>query len=98
MLKVIHEGDNDVYKGLQTGTNRTVAVKRLDASRAGDPAFAQQFQQEMQFIAALEHPNLLPILDYGQQNGWLYLVTRYVDSGTLQDRLSQGFQYNMQQA
>ena len=98
LLEVIHEGDNDVYKGLQTGTNRTVAVKVLGASRAGDPAFAQQFQQEMQFIAALEHPNLLPILDYGQQNGLLYLVTRYVDSGTLQDRLSQGFQYNMQQA
>ena len=98
LLEIIHEGDNDVYKAFQPVTNRTVAVKVLGASQAGDPTFAQQFQQDMQFIAALEHPNLLPVLDYGQQNGWLYLVTRYVDSGTLQDRLSQGFQYNLQQA
>ncbi|MCP4287527.1 MAG: protein kinase [Gammaproteobacteria bacterium] len=99
LLEIIHTGANTVYKGFQPSMNRYVAVKVLDSSQAGNPAFAQQFQQDMEFIAGLEHPNLLSILDYGQHNEWLYLVTRHVESGTLQDRLSQGYpQYNVQQA
>ena len=98
ILEIIHTGANTVYKGFQPGMNRYVAVKVLDSSQTGNPAFVQQFQQDMQFIAGLEHPGLLPVLDYGQQTEWLYLVTRHVESGTLQDRLSQSYQYNLQQA
>jgi serine/threonine-protein kinase len=98
LIETIHDGANTVYKGFQPGMNRYVAVKVLDSTQAGNPAFVQQFQQDMQFIASLEHPGLLPVLDYGQQDEWLYLVTRHVESGTLQDRLTQGYQYNIQQA
>jgi hypothetical protein len=97
LLEIIHAGANTVYKGFQPGMNRYVAVKVLDAAHSGNPAFVQQFQQDMQFITGLEHPVLLPILDYGQQNGWFYLVTRHIETGTLQERLSQGYQYNIQQ-
>jgi len=97
ILEIIHAGANTVYKGFQPSMNRYVAVKVLDSSQVGNPAFVQQFQQDMQFIAGLEHPGLLSVLDYGQQTEWLYLVTRHVESGTLKDRLSQSYQYNLQQ-
>jgi serine/threonine-protein kinase len=97
--ELIHEGDNDVYKAFQPGMNRHVAVKVLDPALAGYPNFNYQFQQDMQFFASLEHPNLLAIYDFGEQSGWLYQVTRYIESGTLRDRLAQATSpYTVQQA
>jgi serine/threonine-protein kinase len=89
LVEVIHEGDNDVYKAFQSGMNRYVAVKVLDPALAGYPNFNHQFERDMQFFASLEHPNLLAIYDFGEQSGWLYQVTRYIESGTLRDRLVQ---------
>jgi serine/threonine protein kinase len=69
--------------------NRNVAVKVLSPARAGNQAFVQQFQQDMQLISGLEHANILPMYDYGQQDQLLYIVSRYIDTGSLQERLSQ---------
>ncbi len=90
LVELIHEGDrNLIYKGFQPAMNRYVAVKVLSPSLAADQAFVQQFQREMQAIAGLEHPNILPLYDFGQHEGLLYMATRYVEGGTLRDRLSQ---------
>jgi serine/threonine protein kinase len=71
--------------------NRYVAVKILRQSMAADPAFAQSFREDMGRIAGLEHPNVLRTYDYGQQDDLLYIVTRYVESGSLKDRLPPAF-------
>ena len=90
LVEVIHQGDrNVVYKGVQPDMNRDVAVKVLSTSLAADNAFAQQFQSEMQLIAGLEHGNILPVYDFGQKENLFYIVTRFVEGGTLKDRLSQ---------
>jgi len=96
LIEVIHQGQNTIYKGFQPSMNRYVAVKVLRSSLADDPAFVQRFQQDMQVVAGLEHPNVLPIYDFGQQDGLLYIVTRYVETGTLKDRLPPAF--SLQQA
>jgi serine/threonine protein kinase len=91
IIEVIHQGQNTIYKGFQPSMNRYVAVKTLRASMAADAAFVQQFREDMGRIAGLEHPNVLRTYDYGQQDDLLYIVTRYVESGSLKDRLPPAF-------
>jgi len=77
-------GMSTVYKAWQPSLDRWVAVKVL--ARPGDPQFARRFQLEARSIARLQHPNIIPIYDYGEQDGQLYLVVAYVESGrTLAD-------------
>jgi serine/threonine protein kinase len=87
LIELIHQGQNTIYKGFQPSTNRYVAVKILKPSLAADPAFVQGFNEDMGRIAGLEHPNVLRIYDYGQQDDLLYIVTRFVETGSLKDRL-----------
>lgn len=75
-----HGGMATVYKAYQPALNRFVAVKVLRPS--ADPQFTARFQLEAQTIARLQHPNILPIYDYGEQDGQPYFVVQYVESGT----------------
>src|SRR5262245_9524946 len=75
-------GAATVYKAYQESLDRFVAVKVLTAQR--DPHFAARFKREARAIAALQHHNILPIYDYNEQEGLLYLVMQYVeDAATL---------------
>jgi serine/threonine protein kinase len=75
-----------VYKAYQESLDRYVAVKVLLSNR--DPQFAARFKREARAIAALQHHNILPIYDSGEQNSLLYFVMQYVDTGvTLHDML-----------
>jgi serine/threonine-protein kinase len=75
-----------VYKAYQPSLDRLVAVKVL--SHADDPEFVARFEREARSIAQLQHPNILPVFDYGEQGGRVYLVMQYVDSGlTLVDQI-----------
>ncbi|HYT27493.1 MAG TPA: FHA domain-containing serine/threonine-protein kinase [Ktedonobacteraceae bacterium] len=69
---------------------RQVAVKVLDQSMARDADILKRFRQEAKAVATLEHPNILPVYDYGEANGAPYLVMPYVGGGTLGDRMKQG--------
>ena len=89
LLTVLSHGENVVYQGFDTRLNRRVVVKVLSAARSTNSVFVQQFQQDMQRISGLEHPNILPIYDYGQHEDRLFIVSRYIESGTLNDRLPQ---------
>src|SRR4029079_18388103 len=81
-----HGGMATVYKAYQESLDRFVAVKVLLANR--DPQFATRFKREARAIAALQHHNILPIYDYGEQDGLLYFVLQYVERGvTLHDML-----------
>jgi serine/threonine protein kinase len=68
-----------------------VAVKILNPSLAANPDYVQTVQQDLGRIAGLEHPNILPIYDYGGQGDVYYIVSRYVETGTLKDRLPPAF-------
>lgn len=88
LVEVINRDQNVIYRGFQASANRYVAVKVLMPSLGSDPAFVAQFQQDMETISSLSHPNLLPVLDYGQHNDLLYIVTPLVEGGSLKGRLA----------
>ncbi|MCC6905741.1 MAG: SUMF1/EgtB/PvdO family nonheme iron enzyme [Anaerolineae bacterium] len=83
-------GMASVYLGTQAAINRQVAVKVLPRSFMHDDSFMERFRRESKMIAALEHPHVLPIYDYGEQDGIPYLVMRYLEGGTLEGLIRQG--------
>ncbi len=80
-----------VFLAQQARPHRQVAVKVLLLSLMPDPArrtrFLQRFRREADAVAALDHPNILPIFEYGEQTDLAYLVMPYVGGGTLRDRI-----------
>jgi|GEM_PF-5060547 len=64
-------------------------VKLVHAYFAADPGFQAQFQPQVRPLAALRHPNLVRIVDFGEQNGRLYLAMEWVADGSLQTLLQQ---------
>jgi len=79
-----------VYKALQPSMDRLVAIKIIGSSFSDDPHFVARFRREAQIVAALEHPHILPVIDFGEQEDTLYLVMRYVNGGTLHDLIQKG--------
>lgn len=72
-----------VYKAYQPGMDRYVALKILPRHFASDPQFAARFQQEAKVIANLQNPHILPVHDFGEADGYTYIVMPYVEGGTL---------------
>jgi biopolymer transport protein ExbD/predicted Ser/Thr protein kinase len=77
-----------VYKAKQAGLDRVVALKVLAPRLAGSPEFAARFGREAKALAALSHPNIVQIFDYGQEAGLYFLVMEYVDGTSLRRILS----------
>jgi serine/threonine protein kinase len=79
-----------VYKAYQPSMDRNVAIKVLPGQLAESEEFVRRFQQEARIIARLEHPYILPVFDYGEEDGIAYFVMRYLDAGTLKDKMKTG--------
>lgn len=77
-------GMGEVYRALDTKLNRPVAVKLLSEELA-DAAAGRRFQREAQMASSLNHPHIVTVHDAGEIEGRQYLVTEYVDAGTLKD-------------
>jgi serine/threonine protein kinase len=91
ILEQIGEGGMaTVYKAYQPSMDRNVAIKVLPSQLAESAEFAKRFQQEARIIAKLEHPHILPVFDYGESEGITYLVMRYLEAGTLRDKMELG--------
>jgi serine/threonine protein kinase len=71
---------------------RQVAIKILSPATSGTEGidFLARFQAEARAVAALDHPNLLGIYDFGEFEGTVYLVMPYIDGGALHDRIAGG--------
>ena len=76
-----------VYKARQKTLNRLVALKLLAPERVGDTQFAERFTREAQALAALSHPNIVTIHDFGQAGGFYFLLMEYVDGLNLRQLL-----------
>src|SRR2546423_9907089 len=80
ILGVVGRGSTSiVYKALQPSLNRFVAIKVLLWHL--DSQLASRFKREAHAIGQLQHPNILPIYDYGVHNGMHYFVMQYIESG-----------------
>jgi len=91
--KLIGQGGmGAVYLARQTRPARYVAVKVLQPNIAMDSqmyqAFLARFRREADVIARLEHVNIMPIYEYGEQDGLAYLVMPHLTGGSLRDVLS----------
>src|SRR5271165_2966277 len=76
-----------VYKARQRTLNRLVALKLLAPERVQDAKFAERFAREAQALAALNHPNIVTIHDFGQTGGFYYLLMEFVDGANLRQLL-----------
>ena len=76
-----------VYKAHHAALARNVAIKVLPSHLADDDIFRERFRAEAVTIAKLRHPNILAVYDYGNESGLFYIVTEFVDGGTLADQL-----------
>ncbi|MCA9901336.1 MAG: serine/threonine protein kinase, partial [Anaerolineales bacterium] len=79
-----------VYKAHHERLDRPVAVKVLHAIFKDDDTFLRRFTREAQVVARLEHPNIVPVYDFAEHEGYPYLVMRFVQGQTLKEKLSQG--------
>ena len=77
-----------VYRAKQAGLDRVVALKVLAPRLAASPEFAARFNREAKALAALSHPNIVQIHDYGQEGELYFLVMEYVDGTSLRRVLS----------
>src|SRR5271163_4671433 len=73
-----------VYRAFDTKLNRPVAIKFLSDELA-DATARRRFQREAQMASSLNHPHILTVHDAGDFEGRQYLVTEFVDGGTLKD-------------
>ena len=76
-----------VYKAYQPAMERFVAVKVLSRTLAELNEFTNRFQREAIMLARLQHPHILPVFDYGQVDGYSYIVMPFLQNGTLSELL-----------
>jgi serine/threonine protein kinase len=77
-------GMGEVYRAIDTRLNRPVAIKLL-SSELVDASARRRFQQEAKMASALNHPHILTVHEAAELDGRQYLVTEFVDGGTLKD-------------
>ena len=83
-------GMASVYKAYQAKLDRHVALKVLPQEFLHDPAFAKRFEREARVVAKLEHPNIVPIYDYGIDDGIPWMAMRMLQAGSLANLLKRG--------
>ena len=85
-----HGGMGTVYEGIHTQTGESAALKVLAAPLAVEEGFRERFEAEIEALRKLNHPNIVQLLGFGQQDGHLYYVMELVDGASLEDELKRG--------
>ncbi len=80
-------GMGEVYRARDTKLDREVAIKVLPEEFAQDADRLARFEREAKAVAALSHPNILAIHDFGNEDGIVYAVTEFLEGETLRDQL-----------
>ena len=81
-------GMGQVYKGHHPMLDRSVAIKVLPPALIQSEEMRARFLQEARIAAALRHPNIVQIYDFGQDDELVYMIMEYVDGVSLKERLS----------
>jgi len=83
-------GMSTVYLAHDPHFERDVAIKLLPLELLHQPTFRRRFEQEAKVVAALDHPAIVPVYDFGEAAEQPYLVMRFMTGGSLSDRLKHG--------
>ena len=81
-------GMGSVYRAVDENLGRTVAVKVLRGELADDPTFLERFRREARAAAALSHPGVAGVYDYGELGGSAFIVMELVEGETLAERIA----------
>lgn len=79
-----------VYRATQEALDRAVAVKLIAPDRARDPVFRERFKAESRIAASIEHANVIPVYEAGEDDGLLFIAMRLVDGVDLGRHLEHG--------
>ena len=79
-----------VFKAADTETGWEVAVKVMSPVMAQDSQFTKRFKREAEVVMRLKHPLIVPVVDFGQDAGYAYLVMPLLEVGSLADKLKLG--------
>ncbi len=89
-LELIGKGGMaEVYRAEHPTQNRTVAIKVLLSNLAEDEIFRRRFMREAQMLSGLEHPHIVRLFDFGEENGLYYMVMEYLNGANLSAYLKQ---------
>jgi len=80
-------GMGEVYRARDSKLKRDVAIKVLPESLAADSDALERFEREALAVAALSHPNILSIFDFGKHDGLTYAVMELLEGDSLRDKL-----------
>ena len=80
-----------VYLAIETGLDRLVALKILPGALGPDASTGprRRWLREARAVSSVRHPNVVPLYDYGEADGWFFLVLEYIPGGTLKQRLAE---------
>jgi serine/threonine protein kinase len=83
-------GMGEVHRALDMRLGRPVALKLLAPALGDDPRLRERLLRESRLAAGLDHPNVIPIYEAGEDEGRLFIAMRYVAGGDLKARLREG--------
>jgi serine/threonine protein kinase len=72
-----------LYRARQLKLDRPVALKLVDPDVASEPLVRERLRREARTVAALDHPNVVPLYEAGEDNGTVYLVSRWIEGSEL---------------
>src|SRR5579883_606533 len=90
LSKLGEGGMGEVWRARDEHLHRDVALKILPAEVARDPSRRTRFEQEARVLAALNHPNIVSVYEFGEHEGRLFLVSELVDGESLRAILEHG--------
>jgi predicted Ser/Thr protein kinase len=91
VLDVLGKGGMSVvYRAVDVRLDRPVALKVMNDDLSADPEFRERFEQEAKAASALDHVNVVPLYDFGQTDGHLYIAMRLVDGTDLAKEIRAG--------
>ena len=93
LRKLGRGGMGTVYAGVN-GDGQTAAIKVLSASLAAEEGFRERFEVEIETLKKLNHPNIVRLFAYGEEDGHLYYVMELVESTNLEEELAAGRRFS----
>jgi len=82
-----HGGMSSVYKAKDSLLERHVALKILHEQYSSDDEFVERFKREARSVAQLQHPNIVTVIDRGEENGRQFIVFEYIDGENLKEHV-----------
>jgi serine/threonine protein kinase len=80
-------GMSEIYKGRHINSDREVAIKILPPTLAATGDFRKRFEREARTVASLKHPSIVQVYDFGETNGFHYMVMEYISGNNLAEHI-----------